>query len=357
VVLPRPRPASGVGVSVGWLSCTWIGYWEDEKTFFNWVEAFVGEFVAAEHRWRLYDTVYNGLHGVKVGTKVRKDGHLEIHLDVPATVLESLEPDALYAFLYNVAFYAKNVSRLDVALDDWKKLITPFQLEVLTSSTEDPYTLNKAFCVTRVEKSDYRRSKGPTGGDTWYLGTREGKKGNSSDVLLRVYDKARESQGEVDAIRWELQLRDDRAKDALVSLLMESHIRGAESALPKYMGEWAASQLLRFVDFRDRSKDKNVSRCPRLPWWDALMLSAVKAVPVVVKPPLTIEKMHKYAYKALPNWIAALADSVSVLDPSITPDDWLLALVAEGRQQRANRKADGRSSRHDLVLREAGLFL
>jgi hypothetical protein len=345
-----------MGVSVGWLSCTWVAYWEDEKTFFDWVEAFVGEFVPVPYRWRLYDIVYDGLHGVKVGVKVRRDGHLEIHLDVPATVLESMQPKALYALLHNVALYAKNVSRLDVTLDDWKKLITPFQLEVLTSGDDDPYNLNKAFCVTRACNSDYRRSKGPTGGDTWYLGTKQGKKGNSSDVLLRVYDKARESQGEVDAIRWELQLRDDRAKDALVSLVMEAHTRDKDSVL-SYMGQWAASQLLRFVDFRDRSKDKNVSRCPRLPWWADLTGSAVKAVSVVVKPPLTVERMHKYAYKALPNWIAALADSVSVLDPSIKPDDWLLSLVAEGRQQRANRKADGRSSRHDLVLREAGLFL
>jgi hypothetical protein len=355
-VIPRARPASGLGVSVGWLSCTWVAYWEDEKTFFDWVAAFVGEFVPSSHRWRLYDTVYNGLHGVKLGVKVRPDGRLEIHLDVPATVLESMEPDALYAFLHNVAFYAKNVSRIDVTLDDWKKLITPFQLEVLTSGDDDPYKLNKAFCVTRAEKSDYRRSKGPTGGDTWYLGTRKGKKGNGSDVLLRVYDKARESEGEVDAIRWELQLRNDRAKDALVALVMESHLRG-QSTLCKHMGEWAASQLLRFVDFRDRSKDANVSRCPRLPWWETLTGNAKKAVSVVVKPPLTIEAMHKYAYKALPNWIATLADSVTALDPSIKPDDWLLALAANGRQQRANRKKDKRLSRYDLILREAGLFL
>jgi len=117
--------------------------------------------------------------------------------------------------------------------------------------------------------------------------------------------------GEVDAIRWELQLRGDRAKDAVVSLALEAHIKaggdvglrdagGAE--LAGDMGEWAAQQLVRFVDFRDRSADSNITRCPRLRWWTALVLNAEKARPVVVAPPChggTHAQVRRYGFPFL----------------------------------------------------------
>jgi len=283
--------------------------------------------------------------------RVREDEALELHLDVPAAVLENMTHDALYAFLMCVANYARNVSRCDVTLDDWMKLVTPLDLDVLTSGGPDPYALNKAQCVTRAETSEFLRSKGPTGGDTWYLG------GTKGEARLRVYDKSRESQGEIDAIRWELQLRGDRAKDAVVSLALEAHIkaggcpglrdRGGEE-LASYMGEWAARQLVRFVDFRDRSADSNVSRCPRLWWWTALVLNAEKARPVVVAPPLTVERMHEYAGTALPSWLATLADSAAGVC-GLSPEEWLAEMVSRGRERR--------SPRHALALRSAGVVL
>ncbi len=337
----RSRPADGVGVSVGWLSCTWVGYFASLDDFTGWAAAFVGELVLVPRRWRGYDVVYAGEHGVLVGLKVRDSGVLELHLDVPARVLESLDPDALYALLRCVAFHAQNVSRCDVTLDDWQKVITPLGLDVLTSGADDLYSLNRAQLVTRAKESQYLRSKGPKGGDTWYLG------GSSGDARLRVYDKARESGGEVDAIRWELQLRGDRAKDAVVSLIVAAdQLAGGGSALFEVMGEQWASQLVRFVDFRDRSRDLNVSRCPRLGWFVALVLNAGRARPVVVKPDLTVQRLHDYAAVALPSMLATLADSARLVC-GVSPETYLLSMLRDGRHRR--------SPRHDLALRSAGV--
>jgi Replication initiation factor len=255
---------------------------------------------------------------------------------VPASVLESLPSPSLRALLTTVALYAQNVSRCDVTLDDWMKVVTPAQLDALTTSG-DSYELEKGQLVTRAEQSQLIRSKGPRGGDTWYLG------GTGGLARLRVYDKFRESGGEVDAIRWELQLRGDRAKDAVVALAMEAL---NVDDLDAVMGEWAAAQLVRFVDFRDRSVDSNISRCPRLPWWVCLVLNASKARSVVVKPPLTVERMHDYAQKALPSFLATLADSAGIVC-GVPPELWLLAMVDEGRRNR--------SARHEMVLRSAGV--
>jgi hypothetical protein len=343
-VLPRLRPAAGVGVSVGWLSCTWVNLWPTVSAFTDWAAAFVGELVPSGRRWRGYESVWMGEHGVMVGARVRPaaDGEscpLELHLDIPATVLEAMTQEALYALL-EVVCQARNITRCDVTLDDWMKVQTPLGLEELTSGGPDPYALNKEHLVTRAEQSDYRRSKGPTGGDTWYLGATSGL------ARLRVYDKARESAGEVDAIRWELQLRGDRAKDAVLALFYDSLHRGGVAALPEVMGEWAASQVVRFVDFRDRSQDSNVSRCDRLGWFVALVLNAEKARPVVVKPPLTIERLHDYAERALPSLLATLADSARLI-AGVSPEGWLLGMLVDGRRKR--------SPRHLLALSAAGI--
>lgn len=333
----RARPVAGVGVSVGWISCTWVGGFQTLDDFFAWSEAFIGEMAPAGRRWRGYDVVYAGQHGVLLGLRVRDGGHLELHLDVPASVLEGMDHQALHAFLLQVA-QAQNVSRCDLTLDDWCKVITPHQLDVLTSGAQDVYALNKDQMVTRAKESTFLRSKGATGGDTWYLG------GTKGEARLRVYDKARESAGDVDAIRWELQLRGDRAKDAVVMLALECMARKQDFS--EVLGWVVSSQLVRFVDFRDRSADQNSGRCPRLPWFAALVLNTERARPVIVPPPLTVERMHDYAQVALPSWLATLADSASVV-AGVSPESWLLAMLRAGRRKR--------SERHRLALRSAGV--
>jgi hypothetical protein len=275
---------------------------------------------------------------VLLGVRERDAGVIELHLDVPAAALEGMDLEALQAFLCCVAWHAQNVTRCDLTLDDWAKVITPLELDVLTSGAADPYALNKAQCVTRVQQSTFMRSKGPKGGDTWYLG------GSKGDARLRVYDKARESEGEVDAIRWELQLRGDRAKDAVVMLACEAHARGGD--LGEVMGWAIQAQLVRFVDFRNREEDSNISRCGRLPWFCALVEGTEKARPVIVKPPLTVQRMHDYAESALPSWLATLADSAPLV-VGASPELWILCMLDEGRRKR--------SARHSMALRSAGV--
>jgi DNA relaxase NicK len=335
-----PRPDGGLAVSVGWLSCTWVGHFPNPQAFMTWAAPFLGGFVAVQRRFRGYELVLAGEHGVLAGYKWRDAGPddapiLELHLDCPAAVLEGMALDALGLFLLQVAQHALNITRIDATLDDWDKRQTPMDLEILSSGADNPNELNKRFLVTRAKQTDFRRSKGHRGGDTWYLG------GSKSDGRLRVYDKSKESGGEIDAIRWELQLRGEMAKAALIRLVLHNPAKEMQD-----MGRWCASELLRFVDFKDREADKNITRCPRLSWFSDLVGDAPKALPVVVPPRLTVERMHQYAHKALPSFLATLADSAPVVS-GISPEAYILGLLDRGRRDR--------SGRHELALRSAGV--
>lgn len=342
----RARPVSGVGVSLGWLSATWRGFWASPDDFLEWAGGLFGALEYCEgRRWRGYDHTWMGEHGVLAG--VRWDNGLEVHLDVPATPLEALRPGQIVALVEHLHKNAVNVPRLDVTLDDWMKVKMPAELYAMTSSAENREELVRDELVTRAKSGRLIASVGRRGGDTWELGARTGG-GNK----LRVYDKNAESGGEVDAVRWELQLRDDAAHAALGSLAQlvrqekaAKQVIGAK-AFGNVLGGWVASQMVNFLDFRNRYSDSNITRADRLVWWAALVLNAKKAKMELVKPGLTINRMHEHAYSNMAGMIATLADSAEAA-LGLSPGAWFAEIVRLGREKR--------SPKHRLALRSAGV--
>jgi hypothetical protein len=76
---------------------------------------------------------------------------------------------------------------------------------------------------------------------------------------LRIYDKAAESSGTTPGIRWELEFKQSAAPRVVLSLLAENW-----NAL-------MASELASFVDFRERSKARNVTRAIRSDWYERIL--------------------------------------------------------------------------------------
>ena len=222
------------------MSCTWKGYFASLDDFMTWAGSFFGGLEYCEgRRWRGYDHIFMGEHGLMVGVRWDAD-RLEVHLDVPATVLEGLRLGRLVALLRSVHLHAHNITRLDCNLDDWMKVILPADLHALTSNPADRSQLVRDDIVTRAKKARLLSGVGERGGDTWELGSSQG------EVKLRVYDKAAESSGEYDCIRWELQMRGDWARSALASLVKHidtqkevQKISGAR-ALEQVLGGWVA---------------------------------------------------------------------------------------------------------------------
>jgi len=149
------------------------------------------------------------------------------------------------------AQYGGDCSRIDVAADDYDRL----------TNLDDIADAQKKRNYTGVRSHRWVGSGSLTEGDgmTYYFGSK------TSAAQMRIYDKTKESKGKVDCIRWELQLRREKARQ-----VCEKWLSGGQ----KIIGDCASvltGAIAGAVDFIDRSRgEKDLSRCERLAWWAEL---------------------------------------------------------------------------------------
>jgi DNA relaxase NicK len=204
----------------------------------SWVE---GEFFTLEYGWRAYRHVAMGPVGARV---CWDDPYNTIHVEVKEGWLAALgQGDRLVEFVEwvnEIAFYAKGdggaavrVTRIDNHLDDYKKSVRP---------SEVSEWVDAGLSVTHAQAQELlcsRKQRGAPIGESFYLGK------SGSRRRLNVYDKAVESDGKIDAIRWELREQEEAAEVAFSCLLM--HVRLYDS-LEGY-GKVVAERLVSFVNF------------------------------------------------------------------------------------------------------------
>ena len=135
--------------------------------------------------------------------------------------------------------------------------------------------------------------KGTPSGETIYLGSPH------SQTLLRIYDKRLELQAKERedwqeyGIRWELELKKDRAQvcGQVLSFLEEADWL-----------EFIVGVLRSYVDFRDTSRgeeDEHRCRAPLLDWWLLLTEGFKKARLVVEKEPHTLAKAKLWVSRSV----------------------------------------------------------
>ena len=260
-------------IRVDWLAFTVRDVAPDavQERLLEWVP---GDFVELEYGSYSYarQAVGPGLGRIRWS-----DDRVDIHVELPGKWLGALPADKVLEVLEWVsdkAWYVAEradgtpqprlaVTRLDLAADDFAKIVTPAEVEAAREAGN---------VATHAKSGSFQRDWA-TKGETFGLGKR------GSRQYLRVYDKAAESGGEIDAMRWELQFRDEAAASALERLVHED------------WGKVFMSRLVTFVDFKDRSVDGRPDRCPRLPWFVGLVGSAEKAKPYeIVKPAISAAK-------------------------------------------------------------------
>ena len=150
-------------------------------------------------------------------------------------------------------------SRLDVAIDDHEKTITPARFAQHCLGVEDIVANDLAPLAAGVVTSIRRQRavKYTTGRRTCILGV------SGSLRFLRVYDKDLESDGAIKATRMELQLRNENAQEAMARILASDNVARA-----------MVEELSRYVDFREVSGDgdrRHSSRWKRCSWWEKLV--------------------------------------------------------------------------------------
>lgn len=136
-------------------------------------------------------------------------------------------------FLYLQEHHCQ-LSRLDLAYDDYSKMITP---------KDYARWYMDGWMSTKYSKIQFVASERDKG-HTFYLGSRKTGK------MLRVYDKEYESKGEINAIRYEFELHREFAREMMDYIIEHDTID-------------FGSYLLSYFDIKDITVNKDKSRAPR----------------------------------------------------------------------------------------------
>jgi hypothetical protein len=210
-------------------------------------------------------------------------------LAVPASALESLAVERqrnLVGFLRLLGFHG---TRLDASADDCERSILPRQ--VFEEGRE-----KRKVCGFKAEKA--RIMIGEIGykgrsGDTAYFG-RRGNEG--SGRCVRVYEKSVESEGEIDAVRWEVEFADGCAAKAFEYLATASGDADFVSRL--------AALVTGSIDFREKDKgygNGTLDSMPQAEWWRKLVERIGEAYRVVYKrAPSTLSGISRWMCEAGP---------------------------------------------------------
>ena len=216
--------------------------------------------------------------------------------------------------------------RIDIAIDDYERAVSID--EVRAASVDDNFAyVDRSKIITEGPRKKQK-------GETIYFGSPK------SDKLLRVYDKTIESNGEIDAIRWEAQYRDEKAhKIGSAWLSFEPKQLETDSA------QFLASTVTGCVTFCDRSDDEaHIDRCPLLPWWERFLELTAKGVRIIVarKKPLledTFNWLNRQVFPGLAMVKNILADGFqSYIDSEIAGGE---------KRQNSRHKAIIEQSKHD----------
>lgn len=207
-------------------------------------------------------------------------GELRIHLPGRA-IAASTQEDFRDCIQVLWSLYGGECTRIDVAVDDGLKMT---DMSALHEAQR-----NRNYTGVRSHRRVSSGGLQEADGVTYYFGS------SSSDMQLRVYDKAIESKGKVDVIRWELQFRRAKAHEMCNVWLATEASEGSD------VGSALSGAVAGAVDFIDRSKrHKDLTRCHRLPWWSKLRSYFSKAYRLKPKPKeVLMEKKIGWLCKAV----------------------------------------------------------
>lgn len=187
--------------------------------------------------------------------KVRSD--MGICLDMSGQgcrEFENIQGNDWLKFLHDICDrdFKTNITRLDLAYDDHTGIL---DLNRIACDVRDRYYTSPSKKSQIIWSDDQVND---VKGLTVYIGSK------SSDVMVRIYDKAaeREFGSELHWVRVELQLRHDRSVAAAAEILKRQHI-----------GMTAVGILRNYLTFREPvTSDENKSRWPVAPYWDKVLL-------------------------------------------------------------------------------------
>jgi len=265
-----------IGV-IDWLSVTFL-------TFKKWEE--VSEILGIEKEFFVVEE--KGFYGYK---KTAKFGHIKIlfepamasmgiHLDISGQGCREYEQyfncDLNWSELFQECMFQRiNITRLDIAIDDYVKYFTLNQIMKCVSKGH----LTSRF-RSAINYQEYLLEDGSTLGQTIYFGT--------SDIKFRFYDKLKERKSKNAVFhddcefwqRYEIQLRGDRAFMACDIL--------AKSGME--LGMFALGVFKNYINFKTPTENIQKCRWENTTWWDRFLNDVEKIKLTQVSPEPTIPR-------------------------------------------------------------------
>jgi DNA relaxase NicK len=274
----------------------WLAFTVPQATVDEIGELLGGEWFETSTGFRGYPTCWlttQGRHGVgKLGTGAPRSPK-EVHVDLSGGMVSTWEEAKIRRVLAWVFTRGGHMTRMDVALDDRARQVSIAQVK---------HAVDAGQAVTRSQKFQVLAGSslrdGASTGDTLYFGSRE------SQTMLRVYDKrlALEQKGREEAkdygVRWELELKQDRAQAWAKALL---------TLPPEDWREFLVGVLRSYVDFRETSRDDEPwekYRASLLPWWEALTEGFKRCRLVVEKVPQTLDEVCQWLSQSISAMLA-----------------------------------------------------
>jgi len=269
------KAVEGVAVGVDWCSVTFPGDLDRVMLMVSLaLGCEVGDWVELEHGSYGYRQGMVGPGGARVWWD--PPGREDVHASLPGKACVIAGEVRLRKYLLQVLAVGGKATRVDVAIDDYDRVVVPADvLEALQGP--DKVTHARQY----LTQQGGRVGSPELTGATVYLGA------PSSRQRLRVYDKGLESGGQMDCVRWELESHKEAAETMAVALAHQD------------WGQLAASRLVGFVDFRDRSSHSEVERRWRLPWFEALVGLVRKASAYLPQAPRTVEEVVDWLDRAI----------------------------------------------------------
>lgn len=208
------------------------------------------------------NVLYNDLESLVTNSEDRLKQALDMGIHVEMTgqgcrYFEGSENNDWIEFFNLLRSLGAKFKRLDIALDDYKKMIKFSTVKEKIRSGEVVSLSRKRDVIeTKITQKEEFNNKGDSKGLTVYFGTR------ASNIYIRFYDKKKEQEGKgikVDVSSWqryEIVLRNEKATD-----FIERFCEG-ETFDTLYLG--VLSGAIRFID---KGTDSNKARWETSPFW------------------------------------------------------------------------------------------
>jgi DNA relaxase NicK len=280
------------------LTIDWLSFTLPSGTVKETMQVLEGEWIKSQAGFRGYPrswmTVASDRGVGKLGTGAPR-APLEVHVDLSAGIVSSWPSAKVGTVLQWVLKHDGHLTRLDCALDDRR---TTVPLATIKQAIEAGHCVTRADRMQSIASSSIHR--GTPQGETLYIGSPQ------SQTLLRIYDKRAELQakgrddGDSYGIRWELQLKQERAQ---VCGQVLSHLDESDWL------EFMIGILRSYVDFRETSRDEpddDRYRSPLLGWWAGLTDGFRKGRLVVEKDEQSLPKVKRWIMHSVAPMLAVI---------------------------------------------------